>query len=174
MCLAQIAKHSVELAEVVVEAEIFPKILTCLKVRSCTRTHARALTHGPFPMPFPICATSRLVATTQTFRYIGVYMYTYLDKRTWACAGFRTHVCPYVHARHVCPCMPNGLLPQDVDSQVRKNSATCIREIAKHTPQLARLIVNAGASARPPEEYSQSTLHDYPPRGPKNVASICP
>ena len=28
--------------------------------------------------------------------------------------------------------------------QVRKNSATCIREIAKHTPELARLIVNAG------------------------------
>ncbi len=46
--------------------------------------------------------------------------------------------------------MPNVLLPQDVDSQVRKNSATCIREIAKHTPQLARLIVNAGTSTRPP------------------------
>ncbi|RYG53897.1 hypothetical protein EON66_07885 [archaeon] len=30
-CLAQIAKHSVDLAEVVVEAEIFPRILTCLK-----------------------------------------------------------------------------------------------------------------------------------------------
>ena len=33
MCcsLSQIAKHSVDLAEVVVGAEIFPKILTCLK-----------------------------------------------------------------------------------------------------------------------------------------------
>lgn len=30
-CLAQIAKHSVDLAEVVVEAEIFPRILLCLK-----------------------------------------------------------------------------------------------------------------------------------------------
>ena len=30
-CLAQIAKHSVDLAEVVVEAEIFPNILNCLK-----------------------------------------------------------------------------------------------------------------------------------------------
>lgn len=29
--LSQIAKHSVDLAEVVVGAEIFPKILTCLK-----------------------------------------------------------------------------------------------------------------------------------------------
>ncbi len=29
--LAQIAKHSVDLAEVVVEAEIFPNILNCLK-----------------------------------------------------------------------------------------------------------------------------------------------
>lgn len=31
LCLGQIAKHSVDLAEVVVEAEIFPDILTCLK-----------------------------------------------------------------------------------------------------------------------------------------------
>ena len=31
--LAQIAKHSVGLAEVVVEGEVFPKILTCLKGR---------------------------------------------------------------------------------------------------------------------------------------------
>ena len=30
--LAQVAKHSVDLAEVVVEAEVFPKLLTCLKV----------------------------------------------------------------------------------------------------------------------------------------------
>jgi hypothetical protein len=30
-CLAQISKHAVELADVVVEAEIFPKILNCLK-----------------------------------------------------------------------------------------------------------------------------------------------
>lgn len=29
--LAQIAKHSVDMAEVVMEAEMFPKILTCLK-----------------------------------------------------------------------------------------------------------------------------------------------
>jgi hypothetical protein len=29
--LAQVAKHSVDLAEVVVEAELFPKCLTCLK-----------------------------------------------------------------------------------------------------------------------------------------------
>ena len=31
---AQISKHSVELAELVVEAEIFPAVLTCLKVCS--------------------------------------------------------------------------------------------------------------------------------------------
>ena len=29
--LAQISKHSVELAELVVEAEVFPGVLTCLK-----------------------------------------------------------------------------------------------------------------------------------------------
>ena len=30
------------------------------------------------------------------------------------------------------------------DVYVRKNAATCIREVAKHTPELAQLIVNAG------------------------------
>lgn len=65
MCcaLAQIAKHSVDLAEVVVEAEIFPKVLTCLK--------------------FP-------------------------------------------------------------DDLVRKHGATVVREVAKHTPELAQLIVGNG------------------------------
>lgn len=64
--LAQISKHSVDLAEVVVEAEVFPNILNCLK---------------------------------------------------------------------------------DNDVLVRKNTATVIREIAKHTPELAKLIVNAGGAA---------------------------
>ena len=62
-CLAQISKHSVDLAEVVVEAEIFPGVLNLLK---------------------------------------------------------------------------------DLDVYVRKNAATCIREVAKHTPELAQLIGTAG------------------------------
>jgi 3-methyladenine DNA glycosylase AlkD len=41
---------------------------------------------------------------------------------------------------------------KDMDHCVRKNAATCIREIAKHTPELAKLIVNAGGA---------STLVDY-------------
>ena len=57
-CLSQITKHSVDLAEVVVEAEVFPQILNLLK---------------------------------------------------------------------------------DVDHYVRKNAATCIREVAKHTPELAQV-----------------------------------
>jgi len=33
-----------------------------------------------------------------------------------------------------------------MDVQVRKNAATCIREIAKHTPELAKMIVHAGGA----------------------------
>jgi hypothetical protein len=37
---------------------------------------------------------------------------------------------------------------KDVDGYVRKHAATCIREVAKHTPELAQLIVsNGGAGA---------------------------
>lgn len=48
--LAQIAKHSVDMAEVVVEAEVFPKILTCLKfpdelVRKHAATVVREVSH---------------------------------------------------------------------------------------------------------------------------------
>lgn len=35
---------------------------------------------------------------------------------------------------------------KDMDVQVRKNAATCIREIAKHTPELAKMIVHAGGA----------------------------
>ena len=35
-------------------------------------------------------------------------------------------------------------LLKDMDVYVRKHAATCIREVAKHTPELAQLIVNAG------------------------------
>lgn len=46
MCsaLAQVAKHSVDLAEVVVEADLFPKALTCLKFPDeFVRKHAATL-----------------------------------------------------------------------------------------------------------------------------------
>jgi hypothetical protein len=33
---------------------------------------------------------------------------------------------------------------KDSDTIVRRNAATAIREVAKHTPELAQLIVNAG------------------------------
>jgi 3-methyladenine DNA glycosylase AlkD len=73
--LAHIAKHSVDLAEVVVEAEIFPNILNCLR---------------------------------------------------------------------------------DADTMVRKNAAMCIREVSKHTPELAKLIVNSGGAAALVDYISES------------------
>jgi len=40
-----------------------------------------------------------------------------------------------------------SLLKTDSDQIVKKNAATLIREIAKHTPELARLIVNCGGDS---------------------------
>eukprot|EP01083_Nonionella_stella_P021492 59568_1 len=40
-----------------------------------------------------------------------------------------------------------SLLKKDSDAIVKKNAATLIREIAKHTPELARLIVNCGGDS---------------------------
>ena len=48
--LAQIAKHSVDMAEVVVEAEVFPKILTCLKFPDeLVRKHAATVVREVSP-----------------------------------------------------------------------------------------------------------------------------
>lgn len=62
--LAQIAKHSVDLAEVVVEAEVFPKILTCLKfpdelVRKHTATVVREVSGRQPPQWAPVSCSSR-------------------------------------------------------------------------------------------------------------------
>ena len=43
--LSQIAKHSVDLAEMVVEAEIFPAVLTCLKGKLLTQIENYNLAH---------------------------------------------------------------------------------------------------------------------------------
>ena len=45
---------------------------------------------------------------------------------------------------------------KDTDVYVRKNAATCIREIARQTPELAKLIVNAGGAAAIVDYISES------------------
>ena len=53
--LAQIAKHSVDMAEVVVEAEVFPKILTCLKFPDeLVRKHAATVVREVSPPSHPV------------------------------------------------------------------------------------------------------------------------
>ena len=68
--LAQIAKHSVDLAEVVVEAEVFPKILTCLKfpdelVRKHTATVVREVSGRQPPWWPTVSCSSRVLAMWQ-------------------------------------------------------------------------------------------------------------
>jgi len=43
-----------------------------------------------------------------------------------------------------------------MDVQVRKNAATCIREIAKQTTELAKLIVHSGGAAATVDYISES------------------
>lgn len=45
---------------------------------------------------------------------------------------------------------------KDMDIQVRKNAATCIREIAKQTTELAKLIVHSGGAAATVDYISES------------------
>ena len=67
--LSQIAKHSVDLAEMVVEAEIFPAVLTCLKdpdeyVKKNVATLIREIAkHTPEVISYYINVTSKLSTT---------------------------------------------------------------------------------------------------------------
>ena len=45
---------------------------------------------------------------------------------------------------------------RDVDTMVRKNGAMCVREVSKHTPELAKLIVNSGGAAALVEYVSEA------------------
>ena len=91
--LSQISKHSVELAEMVVEAEIFPNILTCLK--------------GTIPR-FKLPSMTALSWVLLCFKLISASGNNLLDS-------------------------------SDSDEYVKKNCATLIREIAKHTPEVGPL-----------------------------------
>jgi hypothetical protein len=46
---------------------------------------------------------------------------------------------------------------------VQKNASTCIREVAKHTPELAKLIVNAGGASALVEYISEAKGHSRLP-----------
>ena len=65
---AQIAKHSVDMAEVVVEAEVFPKILTCLKfpdelVRKHAATVVREVSSTFLPAVRLLCGVYTIILT---------------------------------------------------------------------------------------------------------------
>ena len=73
--LSQIAKHSVDLAEMVVEAEIFPAVLTCLKdpdeyVKKNVATLIREIAkHTPeVPIYMLLCRKCTLKAHKHTCR----------------------------------------------------------------------------------------------------------
>ena len=70
--LAQIAKHSVDLAEVVVEAEVFPKVLGCLKdldlvVRKNAATLIREISKHTPEVHYHLCKVKLLLITRPVF-----------------------------------------------------------------------------------------------------------
>jgi hypothetical protein len=102
--LGQIAKHSVDLAEVVVEAEVFPKCLTCLK----------------YPDEFVQKHAATLVSV----------------------CGVRAHS-PSGH-QQVCHMTP----PAHPCRALQHLCRLQVREVVKHTPELAQLVVaNGGVGA---------------------------
>jgi hypothetical protein len=72
--------------------------------------------------------------------YTYIYIYIYIHKKQHS-----VDLAEVVVEAEIFPTILNCL--RDVDTMVRKHAAMCIREVSKHTPELAKLIVNSGGAA---------------------------
>jgi len=143
-CLAQIAKHSVELAEVVVEAEIFPKILTCLKdvdtqVRKNSATCIREIAKHTPELARLIVNAGGVTAivdyvneTRGNARLPGIMTLGYIS------AFSETLAMGVIVAKGVPPLM--DALVREPEDHIKAASAWSLGQIGRHSPDHAKAL----------------------------------
>ena len=154
--LAQIAKHSVDLAEVVVEAEIFPKILTCLKfpdelVRKHTATVVREVSSMQPPRWRLVSCCSRVLSMRQTtpsqLSWVRDTCVLDWNVSKVLCSGVYEVACQ-PDSRRLPSTGRSRWLHLHVQSTRwsarRQLAPPSAWQVAKHTPELAQLIVGSG------------------------------
>lgn len=149
--LAQVAKHSVDMAETVVEAEVFPRVLTCLQfpdelVRKHAATVVREVAKHSFDLAQLIVGAGGvgtlvdyLAESTGGARLPGVMALGYI-------AAFSETLALAVVAE-------KGLVPlvaavgEEREDHVRAATAWAIGQVGRHTPDHARAVADTGVLA---------------------------
>lgn len=162
MCcaLSQIAKHSVDLAEVVVEAEVFPKILTCLKfpdefVRKHAATVVREVAkHTPELAQLVVgnggvgALVDYVADSVGNSRLPGIMALGYI-------AAFSETLALAVIAERALPPLVQALAEEPED-HLRSATAWTLGQIGRHTPDHSKAVADTGA---PPLECRQPLSH---------------
>lgn len=135
--LSQLAKHTVELAERVVEAEVFPAALPSLR-----GIHMCILPTFWFPPYYFLCSFLFILFTSlHPFNFLPPSLFLFF------LPFFLGHRFLVLSLLSFSPVGGFSIKCTDPDEYVSKNAATLIREVVKHSPELAQLLVNTGGVA---------------------------
>lgn len=146
--LAQIAKHSVDLAEVVVEAEVFPKILACLKdsdmmVRKNAATCIREIAKQTPELAKLIVNAGGAAAlvdyvkdTVGNVRLPGIMALGYI-------AAFSETLALAVIVSKGVPALKDALI-NEAEDHIKAATVWTLGQIGRHTPDHARALADGG------------------------------
>ncbi|VDK89161.1 unnamed protein product [Dibothriocephalus latus] len=134
--LGYIARHNASLSQRIVDAGSIPLLILCLQEPDNNLKRAAASSLGDIAKHSPDLAQS--VIDAGAIAYLSKHVTTQIAKHTADFADL-------VVESEIFPAILISL--KDQDEGVRKECATLIREICKHTLELSQLIVNSGGAA---------------------------
>jgi len=181
MCLSQIAKHSVDLAEVVVEAEIFPKIFTCLKdMDSLVRRNAatcirEVVKHTPELAQLVVNAGGHAAVIAHISKAKGASRLPGIMTLGYVAAFSQTLSLTIIVAQGILP-LKNALIEEQED-HIKAAAAWSLGQIGRHTPDHAKALAQADIFRRLVEVYvnpqSSPDLKTKTQRALKSVLQKC-
>eukprot|EP00466_Bigelowiella_natans_P016454 jgi/Bigna1/92383/estExt_fgenesh1_pm.C_190011 len=133
--LGYIARHTAPLAQSVVDAGAVPLLILCLQEPELSLKRIAASTLGEICKHSPELAQ---VVVDQSGVPFVAQLVTHHDSKLKRQVVVETEIFTRTKLFSVL---------KDTDSVARRNAATCVREVVKHAPELAQLIVNNGGHA---------------------------
>merc|ERR1719453_217504 len=146
-CLAQVSKHSVDLAEMVVEAEIFPNILNCLKdndafVRKNAATCIREVAkHTPELAKLIVNAGGAAALVDYVSHSKGNSRLPGIMALGFISAFSETLALAVIVSKGVTPL--KHALVEEKEDHIKAASAWSLGQMGRHTPDHARALAEA-------------------------------
>lgn len=202
-CLAQIAKHSVDLAELVVEGEVFPKVYTCLKdidltVRKNAATLVREIAKHAPELAQMVVNTGGVTALVEyvgdskgNARLPGIMALGYIAAFTETLAiavisakgipplvnALQTEPEDHIRVRFLTVCVCVHMCVCLTRLYVQSAAAWSLGQIGRHSPDHAKALADAGVLPQMLGVYlddqSSEDLKNKSKRGLKAVLQKC-